>query len=203
MINSKTNHLGRALYEAYAKHTEWKSLATGDPLPQWDALKPAIQAAWNASAGAAIAFQPEATVVETDFRQVHYETARDISAVEEAALVTEPHDYKPAMERLQNLPTVRLLHASIGLATEAGELLDIIKKHVFYGKPLDKVHVMEEIGDVSWYGRIGADAVNASFLETMLLNVRKLRARYGKQFTEASALRRNEEQEREVLEGKV
>lgn len=42
--------LAKEAYEAYANHTGWKSLATGQPLPQWDKLPPAIQEAWQVSA---------------------------------------------------------------------------------------------------------------------------------------------------------
>lgn len=37
-------------YEAYCQHTGWKSLVSGQALPQWHNLKPEIQAAWQASA---------------------------------------------------------------------------------------------------------------------------------------------------------
>lgn len=43
------------------------------------------------------------------------------------------------------------LHMSIGVAGELGELLDAVKKHVIYEKPLDVVNVVEELGDVWWY----------------------------------------------------
>ena len=42
--------LARVAYEAYANHTGWKSLATGQGLPQWDQLSEAIKDAWNTSA---------------------------------------------------------------------------------------------------------------------------------------------------------
>ena len=42
-------NLAQEAYEAYANHTGWKSLATGQPLPQWDVLPPAIQEAWTVS----------------------------------------------------------------------------------------------------------------------------------------------------------
>ena len=42
--------LAKEAYEAYANHTGWKSLATGQPLPQWEALSPEIQKAWTVSA---------------------------------------------------------------------------------------------------------------------------------------------------------
>lgn len=44
-----------------------------------------------------------------------------------------------------------LLHCATGLVTESAELVDAIKKHVFYGKPLDVVNIKEEIGDILWY----------------------------------------------------
>jgi NTP pyrophosphatase (non-canonical NTP hydrolase) len=44
-----------------------------------------------------------------------------------------------------------LLHMQIGIFTEMGELLDIFKKNFAYGKPIDLVHLGEEIADVCWY----------------------------------------------------
>ena len=43
---------GRTAYEAYRNHTGGKSLATGDPIPQWDQLPITIQEAWEAAAAA-------------------------------------------------------------------------------------------------------------------------------------------------------
>ena len=42
--------LGQVGYEAYAEVTRWKSLATGQDLPQWSSLRPDIQAAWERAA---------------------------------------------------------------------------------------------------------------------------------------------------------
>jgi hypothetical protein len=36
------------MYTAYCDHTNWKSLATGDSLPQWDRLRESIREAWIA-----------------------------------------------------------------------------------------------------------------------------------------------------------
>lgn len=44
-----------------------------------------------------------------------------------------------------------LLHASLGLITEFGELVDIYKRNIFYGKEIDIVNVKEELGDLMWY----------------------------------------------------
>lgn len=43
---------GQIAYEAYCNHTDWKSLATGQSLPQWEGLKPEIREAWEVSSGA-------------------------------------------------------------------------------------------------------------------------------------------------------
>ena len=42
-------------------------------------------------------------------------------------------------------------HMALGILGELGEILDAVKKHYVYGKPLDKVNLMEEVGDIFWY----------------------------------------------------
>lgn len=42
-------------------------------------------------------------------------------------------------------------HMATGVSGEAGELLDAVKKHVLYGKPLDIENVVEELGDLKFY----------------------------------------------------
>lgn len=44
-----------------------------------------------------------------------------------------------------------LEHAALGIVSEVGEINDQVKRHIIYGKPLDKVNIAEEIGDVLWY----------------------------------------------------
>lgn len=72
----------------------------------------------------------------------------------------------------------RLLHGALGCGTEAGELLDAVKRATFYGKPVDAVNVVEECGDLLWYIAIALDAVGATMGQAMARNVAKLRARY-------------------------
>jgi len=59
--------------------------------------------------------------------------------------------YTEECERTNAQDKDRILHGAIGMMTEAGEILDIFKKHIFYGKPVDVVHLKEEIGDFFWY----------------------------------------------------
>jgi len=93
----------------------------------------------------------------------------------------------------------RLLHGIIGVSTEAGELLDIIKKSLFYGRTVDVAHVKEEVGDSLWYLGVICDVLGCTFEELMDENVAKLRHRYPEQFKDV--VERDYAGEREAAEG--
>ena len=116
------------------------------------------------------------------------------------AIKTESRDFDAIGKRLQSVQNQRLLHAGIGLATEAGEFLDALKKHVFYGKDLDTVNLREEMGDIFWYCAIIADELDVDFSEVMERNIAKLKARYGEKFSEDRANQRDLGTERDILE---
>lgn len=46
---------------------------------------------------------------------------------------------------------LNMFHMKSGIKTEQGELLDILKRYFAYGKAIDKVNFIEEIGDICWY----------------------------------------------------
>lgn len=53
-----------------------------------------------------------------------------------------------------------ILHASLGLVTEVGELCDHLKRVLAYGVPFDPVNVMEEAGgDTMWYAALLCDTL--------------------------------------------
>jgi NTP pyrophosphatase (non-canonical NTP hydrolase) len=115
-------------------------------------------------------------------------------------LKTESNNFDAIKSRLE--PTsIRLLHAFIGMATESAEAVDMLKKHLFYGKPLDKVNAVEEISDQLWYIAVALDALGVSFEEVMEKNIAKLKKRYGDKFTSEAALNRDLTAERKILEG--
>lgn len=114
------------------------------------------------------------------------------------ALVTESADADVIGRRLDIHQ--RLIHAGMGLTTEAAELVDALKKTVFYGKPLDTVNLKEEIGDLFWYCAIVADVCGFTFEEAMEVNIAKLRARFPNKFSEHDAQVRRLDVEREILE---
>ena len=92
----------------------------------------------------------------------------------ELAKKTESNDYQPIIERLSKDATVRILHAAMGVSTEAGEVLDAVKKHVFYGKKLDETNLFEEVGDIFWYLAILADELGFDFETAMQKNIAPL-----------------------------
>jgi NTP pyrophosphatase (non-canonical NTP hydrolase) len=94
---------------------------------------------------------------------------------------------------------LRLLHAGLGLATEAGEFLDVMKKHVFYGADIDRENLIEELGDVMLYIAIAAYALGIDFAEIQSKNLAKLWKRYPEKFTDEHAANRDTSAERDAM----
>lgn len=72
--------------------------------------------------------------------------------------------------------------SGLGLTGEAGEVADLIKKHIGQGHPLDTDDVLDECGDVLWYIAHTLDAVGRTMDECMEHNIAKLKARYPEGF---------------------
>lgn len=96
----------------------------------------------------------------------------------------------------------RFMHAAMGLVTEAAELMDAVKKFMFYGKKLDRTNLLEEAGDCAWYLSILLSALKSNYREVMKMNIRKLQEKRYKtgKFTTEEALNRDLTNERKVLE---
>ena len=74
--------------------------------------------------------------------------------------------------------TLNLLHAAVGISGEAGELLDAVKKHWVYEKPLDFGNVVEELGDLEFYMAAMRQVIGMSRQAILQTNVNKLKLRY-------------------------
>ena len=84
-----------------------------------------------------------------------------------------------------------LINGGMGLCGEAGEAIDIIKKHISHNHELDKKHLIEELGDVAWYLAELAYALDVPLEEIFKGNIEKLKRRYPDGFsTEASINRK-------------
>lgn len=95
---------------------------------------------------------------------------------------------------------LNLLHCAIGASTEAGELLDAFKKHIYYKKELDVVNVGEEIADIQWYLFNLCRLLNLDMEQLLEANIAKLKARYGDKFSSEKAINRDLDTERNILE---
>lgn len=85
--------------------------------------------------------------------------------------------YKGFRENMTNTP-MDLMHACLGMAGELGEILEVIKKHVFHNKPLDITDLTIEFGDFQWYEAVTLTLLGITKSDTMKANVAKLDSRY-------------------------
>jgi NTP pyrophosphatase (non-canonical NTP hydrolase) len=84
-----------------------------------------------------------------------------------------------------------LLHVTVGVAGEAGELLDAVKKSVIYRKPIDLENVIEELGDLEFYMERIRQILNITREQTIEANIAKLSVRYaGLKYSDAAAQER-------------
>ncbi|KGM36200.1 hypothetical protein P409_00240 [Inquilinus limosus MP06] len=95
---------------------------------------------------------------------------------------------------------VDLLHGVVGLATELGELITPLVNEWMKDEEIDRVNLVEEIGDLLWYQALVLKVLGSDFATASDKVVNKLRIRYPEKFTEDQALNRNLEEERAVLE---
>lgn len=69
-------------------------------------------------------------------------------------------------------------HMASCIPGEAGELFDAVKKHVIYGKDLDRENVVEELGDLEFYMEGLRQRLGITRQETIDANIAKLSVRY-------------------------
>ena len=93
----------------------------------------------------------------------------------------DPHQWRMQLE-----------NGLMGLNGEAGEAIDILKKHLFQGHPLEREHLAKELGDVAWYLAVTAFAIGYDLETVLQMNVNKLRKRYPKGFDADRSLHREE-----------
>ena len=83
------------------------------------------------------------------------------------------------------IESARLLTAALGLGSESGEFVEIVKKMFLQGKPPTEdniFHMKRELGDIMWYWVTACAALKLDPYEVISENQQKLEARYGEQF---------------------
>lgn len=85
-----------------------------------------------------------------------------------------------------------LINGVMGLCGEAGEAIDVVKKHLAQGHPLDREKLIAELGDVAWYLAETAYALDVPLAEVLQGNIEKLARRYPDGFAAERSLNRDE-----------
>lgn len=92
---------------------------------------------------------------------------------------------KLAMRTAKKFDTDFAMRADVGLglAGEAGEVADIIKKDLAGAKELDRNHLIEELGDILWYLAEACQCFNLSLEKIARQNIEKLKRRHPNGFS--------------------
>lgn len=86
---------------------------------------------------------------------------------------------------------IDFLHAILGIASEAGELMEELINSYIEGRPVDKENGIEEAGDIMWYQALLIRYLNTNFGYVGFKNIEKLKVRYPENFTSEDALNRD------------
>ena len=89
------------------------------------------------------------------------------------------------IEDSSSIKTARLLTAALGLGSETGEFVEIVKKMLLQGKPPSEdniFHMKRELGDIMWYWTTACASLDLDPFEVISENQKKLEARYGEKF---------------------
>lgn len=79
---------------------------------------------------------------------------------------------------------------AVGLAGEAGEIMELVKKGIFHQHGLDRGLLHKELGDLLWYVAALCTKLDFSMSEVMTANIEKLKTRYPNGYNSADSKRR-------------
>ena len=83
-----------------------------------------------------------------------------------------------------------LVWNALGLAGEAGEVAELVKKGVFHRHSIDRAKLEKELGDVLWYASALCTALGLDLGEIMQINIEKLQVRYPNGFSSIDSQQR-------------
>lgn len=96
-----------------------------------------------------------------------------------------------------------LAMAAMGLAGEAGEAVDLLKKALYHGHTVSQQQLSGELGDVLWYVAVVAAYTGIPLAAVVADNIAKLRARYPEGFDPARSQNRDSAPEAAPAEAPV
>lgn len=95
-----------------------------------------------------------------------------------ADIITQHAELVLKTRKILNSRAEELLHATVGLSGETGEVAELIKKHVWHERSLDKEKLEKEIGDVLWYLQALCLSSGIGMREALVSNIAKLEKRH-------------------------
>lgn len=102
-------------------------------------------------------------------------------------------DFVKSRTKLFDDNVLNLLHAVVGICGESGEILELIKKHWVYGKPLNRNDLYEEVGDLCFYLQMLLNHAELDFETILEHNMYKLSKRYHQGYSDKEAIDRKDE----------
>lgn len=100
------------------------------------------------------------------------------------------NDYQKMSSRTASDNIGELPNYGLGIAGEAGEVADFIKKVFFHGHEYDEDQIKKELGDVLWYLSQIARLMGLSLEEVATANIDKLHKRYPNGFSSVASINR-------------
>ena len=88
-----------------------------------------------------------------------------------------------------------ILHATLGMASEVGEMTSSVKAWLAYGKELDVKNIVEEMGDTMWFIALMCRRLGISMEQVAVNNIAKLYERYPEKYSDEDALARADKSE--------
>lgn len=105
------------------------------------------------------------------------------------------NEYQTLAQKTKNhvlTPGQHLMNGLLGLAGEAGECCDIVKKHYYQDGREYQDKLLDELGDVMWYVAETAAAMGISLEDIGQHNIEKLKKRYPEGFDAEKSVHRAE-----------
>ena len=85
---------------------------------------------------------------------------------------------------------ISIVHMAMGIAGEAGEILELVKKWFAYDRRIDKEEMVKELGDIEFYLEGMRQELRISRDDILSINIQKLRQRYGAKYSDSAAIAR-------------
>lgn len=89
--------------------------------------------------------------------------------------------------KIGRLPKDAVANMAMGLAGEAGEVCDQLKKVLFHDHEINRKEIALEIGDVLWYLAGLCSRLGMNLEDVAQMNIDKLKARYPDGFSEEAS----------------